>query len=233
MSIVSNPVFTTLRRLLRPLGINRAVGSVIAGSRYEARLADAMAAAMRPGLCVWDVGANIGHYTRRFAELVGPSGKIVAFEPSRINRERLITAVADLVNVKVLPFALSDHAGEAVFRQGEDDIGATSRLVTGAAASGAGEDVVQTRVGDVLVAEGEAVPNVIKIDVEGHEAEVLTGLRETLRSPLVSDVFIEVHFGLLEAAGKKNAPKRIEGLLRECGFCLKWLDPSHVHAHRA
>src|SRR6185312_12382199 len=36
---------------------------------------------VRPGSVVIDVGANIGHYTLRLAQLVGPEGRVYAFEP--------------------------------------------------------------------------------------------------------------------------------------------------------
>ena len=34
-----------------------------------------------PGDWVIDVGAKVGHYTKRFSELVGPGGRVIAFEP--------------------------------------------------------------------------------------------------------------------------------------------------------
>ena len=40
-------------------------------------------------MTVLDVGANIGIYTEFLAKLVGPSGRVVAFEPEQQNMERL------------------------------------------------------------------------------------------------------------------------------------------------
>ena len=36
---------------------------------------------VRPGMICWDVGANVGFYTLLFAELVGRTGSVYAFEP--------------------------------------------------------------------------------------------------------------------------------------------------------
>ncbi len=36
---------------------------------------------VRPGMVCWDVGAHVGFYTLLFAELVGPLGRVFAFEP--------------------------------------------------------------------------------------------------------------------------------------------------------
>jgi FkbM family methyltransferase len=219
-----------LRRGARRLGLTKIIGGIIAGGRYEARLNAAMSASIRPGDCVWDVGANIGHYTAVFADLTGATGHVFAFEPSPQNVQRLRNAVGGRANVTVLNVGLSDHDGEARFRQGADDIGATSQVVTGAAAGGEQFVDVSLRNGDGLIASGSAkAPNVLKIDVEGHEPEVLKGMPGILSRPELRHIFIEVHFALLEERGMPGAPAQIEDILRSHGFDLRWIDPSHVY----
>src|SRR5208337_2172509 len=65
-------------------------------------------------------------------------------------------------------------------------------------------------------------PNVMKIDVEGFEEEVLTGMPRVLADPRLRAIFLEVHFALLEQRGKTTAPLRIERTLREYKFRTKW-----------
>ena len=36
---------------------------------------------LKKGEWAIDIGANVGHYTARFSELVGPEGRVIAFEP--------------------------------------------------------------------------------------------------------------------------------------------------------
>jgi hypothetical protein len=75
-------------------------------------------------------------------------------------------------------------------------------------------------------------PNVIKVDVEGFEEEVLTGLSETLKSSELRSVLVEVHFMKLENRGRMDAPTRIEKLLRDKSFKTRWVDASHLLATR-
>ena len=87
--------------------------------------------------------------------------------------------------------------------------------------------------GDEIIAKNDArAPNLIKIDVEGHELEVLEGMTATLKRPELRELFVEVHFAVLEEQGRRHVPSAIEGLLMSSGFKLTWVDPSHLHATR-
>jgi hypothetical protein len=44
---------------------------------------------VRPGWTCWDVVANVGFYTLLFSQLVGPRGRVVAFEPAPANIPQL------------------------------------------------------------------------------------------------------------------------------------------------
>ena len=73
---------------------------------------------LAPGDVFVDGGANIGLFTLAAAAQVGQTGKVIAFEPAREVRLRLIQNVAlnRLLQVEVVPFALSSAPGEATFR---------------------------------------------------------------------------------------------------------------------
>jgi FkbM family methyltransferase len=217
-----------LRNVGRVLGINRLVaGAFQRGyeANYDARLSQCISL----GDTVWDIGANIGMYTVRFANLVGASGLVVAFEPSKVNFLRLTHSCESLRNVELQPFGLGEVNGNVRFQQGADDLGATSRICED---SEVGE-VVEVRVGDDLIAEGLSAPSVIKMDVEGFEGEVLKGLSRRLLSPELIAVGIEVHFGILRDRGRGNMPRQIEKMLRDAGFRIDWPDTSHILATRS
>jgi FkbM family methyltransferase len=118
----------------------------------------------------WDVGANVGFYTLLFAELVGAGGRVFAFEPAPRNVQMLRRHVEmnRCQNVRIFPCALGNIDGETGFDPGPDTL-------TGHLAAGGPLKVSCSRA-DTLLAEGQLeAPDVIKIDVEGAEADVLRG----------------------------------------------------------
>ncbi|MCA9217237.1 MAG: FkbM family methyltransferase [Planctomycetales bacterium] len=230
MSWQSNSVIQQVRRITRRFGINSLVARILLGKGYEARYDRDLSSLIRSGDIVWDIGANQGMYTTVFSQAVGRTGHVYAFEPSEKNYTYLSDATKTCTNVTLCPFGLADRDGEAWFAQGEDNLGATSRI------SEKRDDTnrIEIRSGDALIKAGAfRPPNVVKVDVEGFETEVLRGLSESLRNTETRAVGVEVHFGILEERGQSNAAKQIEKMLCESGFQLKWSDPSHLVATRA
>lgn len=229
MSWRTNGLVLMMRNAGRMVGLNKWIASWLLGGGYEVRYDQQFSIRIQPGDCVWDVGANIGYYTRLFADRVGGRGTVFAFEPSPVNFSRLVEQCAALNNVTLLHCGLGKSDGKLHFQQGEDELGATSRVTD----DNSGGVVVEICASDSLLAE-EAVtaPNVIKMDVEGFEWEVLEGMAGLLRQSSLRTIGIEVHFGILKERGMEHAPQQIEQLLRDAGFSLTWPDSSHVLAVR-
>jgi hypothetical protein len=75
---------------------------------YEAGVTDAIVTALKPGDVFVDVGANIGYFTVLAAQIVAPSGSVVAFEPHEGAREMLETVVQRneaSARVEIVPLA--------------------------------------------------------------------------------------------------------------------------------
>ncbi|HMJ84934.1 MAG TPA: FkbM family methyltransferase [Vicinamibacterales bacterium] len=70
---------------------------------------------LSPGDVFVDGGANIGLFTLVAAQRVGAQGKVIAYEPGRVSRMRLMENVVQnqMSQVDVMPFAPSSAAGEA------------------------------------------------------------------------------------------------------------------------
>jgi FkbM family methyltransferase len=129
------------------------------------------------GAVTVDVGANCGLYTRRLSRL---SRKVHAFEPSHKMAELLRRTSAS--NVSVHEMALSDHVGDAdLFIPKDND-----QLIYGLASLeprdvSSGQAVFSTKVSiarlDAVIHEEVAF---VKIDVEGHELNVLNGAVELI-----------------------------------------------------
>lgn len=224
-----------LRSMLRKSGVTRIaalVRPILSRAGYEARVDEALTRLLRPGDCVWDVGANVGVYTERFSQQVGRTGVVVGFEPIARTFAALTERVAAAENVKLINAALG--AGKDVVRVAlhEDPTSPTNSLMR--TTDGLEYQQVHVESGDELIASGRAqAPTVLKIDTEGFEEEVLWGLRSTLRAPNTRALLIEVHFALLEARGLLRAPERIASMLDDAGFRLRWVDASHLLAERS
>ena len=81
-----NKALIRARSIARKLGVlsaMKAVHAAIFSHGYESRFDNALLSHINTGDRVWDVGANVGFYTAKFAEKVGPTGVVVAFEPVR------------------------------------------------------------------------------------------------------------------------------------------------------
>lgn len=228
--LMLHPWTLKLRNRIRQTGLARRLHQRWAAGRdYEERFAQSLLAAVRPGMTVWDIGANIGHYTDRFLER--GAAKVVCFEPAPAAVRTLRQRYEDRgEQVHIVPVALSDRAGTAAFVAEEDAV--TNRLTTAGADLEHSIDVEVARADD-LVARGLApAPEVVKIDVEGYEYEVIEGFGKLLEAPTLNAVFIEVHFRLLHERGLDGAPKDIVNRLTGAGFSTTWIDMSHLAARR-
>lgn len=139
-------------------------------------------AALRPGDCAIDAGANIGYISKLLADLVGPDGRVHAFEP--IPETHTIHAAA--MKALGLNQVLSHHAGIS------DRDGSASVSVPEYAEGGlnfyeshivpeGGNISIRTLALDAFLADEPRPIRFIKIDVEGHELEAIQGAAALLQ----------------------------------------------------
>ena len=166
------PPSATVRIVQGPLrGMRWIAGSSNHGcwlGSYELPKQQKIAEFVKPGWTCWDVGANVGFYTLLLSRLVGPQGKVVAFEPVSRNYELLARHVEinRCANVQLVRAALGDFDGEVAFNDNMNhSMGFISPL---------GATKVKSHRVDTLLANGAVpVPKMIKIDIEGAEAKLL------------------------------------------------------------
>jgi FkbM family methyltransferase len=127
-------------------------------------------------MTAWDLGANAGVYTLLLSRLVGPSGSVCAFEP-------LPESCADLLNhlslngcenVTVVAAAVAEQDGLRGFQPG------ASRSMGALKNDLAGLIVPTLSLDGLLVRHQLAIPDLVKVDVEGAEAQVLKGATRVL-----------------------------------------------------
>jgi FkbM family methyltransferase len=136
-----------------------------------------LVAHLRPGEVALDIGANLGLVSLHMARAVGPRGRVHAFEPNPRMQAYLAATLAasPALPVRLHPVALGPEEGALDLHVPPGNAGAAS--LVSAAPLPQGERVrVPVRPLDVL-AEEEGIDRVavIKMDVEGFEAQVLRG----------------------------------------------------------
>jgi len=171
---------------------------------------------LRPGDVFYDVGANIGLYTVLAGSLVGPTGRVYAFEPHVANAAHLLRNVAaNNLNerVTVITAALNNSVGWLDFNY-TSALPGSSGSQLGHTRAESGETFVPkctelkwaTTIDRLLADRSIQFPDVIKIDVDGNELAVLKGITGSAQTMLVfghgcspRSIQVEVHPQDMEA----------------------------------
>lgn len=170
---------------------------------HELQMQSAMREHVRPGMVVYDCGANVGYFSALLARLVGDGGRVYAFEPSPASLECLRAAVElnGLSNLTVVPEGVWDERGTLRFRRGDEGASLVVDHVEGVfgeaterddAGPGSCIDIKVNSLDNFVYEQGHAPPDFIKLDVEGAEGHAMRGARRLLaeRRP---GLLLEIH----------------------------------------
>lgn len=169
-----------------------------------------------------DVGANTGQFARDFRD-VRPDTLIYSFEPLRDCFEELQRTMADTLGFTAFNVALGESDGEVVFFRSEFSP-SSSLLSMGEShkelfpyTRGVTREIVTVRRLDSYLDEISVRGGLlVKIDVQGAEAQVLKGGRQVLLG--ADAVLAEVgYFPLYKG---QATIREISGLLEGCGFAF-------------
>jgi FkbM family methyltransferase len=159
-----------------------------------------------PGGMVLDIGANIGNHTAYFARA---GASVIAFEPNPRTFELLKLNTAGLTGVRCLPIAASNQTGTSRLRIPIDNVGGASLVVGFTPSKVESVDCSTARIDDMLDDLDPESLCLIKIDVEGHEAEALEGMTQLL-ARATALVAVETYAGPAQGV--------VEATLRAAGF---------------
>ena len=185
---------------------------------------------LEKGSVVLDIGANIGYYALMELNLIGPKGHLIAVEPSPWNVD-LLKKNLDLNekrdNVRVVAGAISSSSGTDTFHLASSsnlntfqNYGTVAQHLTGETI-----EVNTYRVAEVLTKEElDRGVDLIRMDVEGHEVDVINGMMEEIKAGILSpSIIFETHIS--RYTKENDMAATLQGLF-ECGYSAKYIASS-------
>jgi FkbM family methyltransferase len=188
-------------------------------------------AARRGIKTILDIGANDGSFAKRMRERF-PEAKIISFEPLQSAYRQLTERMGGDGNFASYHVALGETAGSAVIHRSASSasssllpMGILHKKLYPKSASHVDEEIKTERL-DSLMRNAEIIkPVLVKIDVQGFEAQVLRGGSETIRQAdivLIENSFVPLYDGQALFAG-------IHDLMRNLGFAYRGRSETHYN----
>ncbi len=192
--------------------------SLMYTGEWEPHIINVLKEYIKEGMTVVDIGANIGAHTLIMSKLVGDNGKVIAFEPCKLNHTILIQncMLNKCKNVDIYKLGCGDKK-KSMFIESrwnnsikEDNYGAIELHNDQKSKDDECIDIIPL---DLLLTQKEEMNNIdcIKIDAEGMEDKVLEGGKELIKKykPLM---IVEIH---------PNDVKKVLPMLNELGYTVK------------
>lgn len=195
---------------------------------WETWVASALLPEIKPGMTFYDIGANFGYYTLLGARAVGMSGRVFAFECNpRLNKllrqSVMVNGLAQMTTV--VSAAVSDHNGVVKLTTDLEFSGGGTTLPANPKSEWTREQVeVPCATLDELTPP-EAVPHVMKIDVEGAEPLVFRGAQRVLTDHALGVIVFEFYAPTISLS---QAPNEFLERVASYGFSLHAITPEGV-----
>ena len=172
------------RGAARPTSIQH---SLTKGEAYEPEMYELFRQALRPGMVVVDVGAHEGLFTHLAAALVGPTGRVWAFEPAPANFRVLKRRASPFPQVTAVRAALSDRNGLGRLAVDRDNSTRHSLFTANVGRRWRSWPVRMMTLGQALPADLKRL-DLVKIDAQGAEPQILLGARSVIKRyhPLIA-----------------------------------------------
>lgn len=162
--------------------------AIFLGNMFERGTQNALRKWVKPSSLVLDIGANIGAHSLPLAQLVGPSGRVLSFEPTDYAYRKLCR------NLDLNPGLASRVTTFHCFLAEKDD-GVTPTSIYSSWPLTGNEDLHAkhqgqamptntartVRIDSILAEMGNPVVHLVKLDVDGFETDVLRGATALLR----------------------------------------------------
>ena len=200
------------------LDFNEVIDLALYLDNFEPDVVSAIDLFCLKNMVVLDIGANIGAHTFHMAKNIGEQGKLLAFEPTTFayNKLQRNEGLNSFKNIDSMRVALGT---ENLVNQ---TINFRSSWRTDCIYQEASCKVDFYRLDDLLKIKNITTVDFIKIDVDGHEYEVLLGGVEMLKcsKPIVLMEAIGLHFQSMECSPFS--------LLENMGYSFVRLNPKDL-----
>ena len=154
---------------------------------FEEELTHIFLEKLQPGMVFFDVGSHFGYFSLLASAIVGESGQVHAFEPTRSTYEVLCSNTAGKTNMHAHNLAMWSGEATLHFADYGVEFSAFNSICDNSVRGNLPKavkpmeyDVRATSIDAQVKASGIA-PNFIKMDAEGAERVILEGMSETIR----------------------------------------------------
>jgi FkbM family methyltransferase len=150
---------------------------------------------VKPGMCILEIGANIGYYTILMGKLVGKRGKIYTYEPYHPSVDILIRNVklnglADIVEVHNSAVS-NKNTVQKLYLGRASNVHSLINYKTGDNDA----DYIEVKTKDIreILVDSDRKIDLVRMDIEGHERELFSRLSNDISPVLPARIFFEIH----------------------------------------
>lgn len=181
---------------------------------------------------VFDVGANVGHYTRdvlEIADALALSVEVHLFEPMRSSFERLQEAFAHRQDVVLNNFGASEAGGTGTiyFDDATSPLASISKRAVMVSPQSA--TIQLAPLSEYIDRHGISRIDLLKLDVEGHEVSVLRGLSAYLNPSHIRSIQFEYGGANIDS---NTTLQELFTLLEMSGFQVAKVMPTRLQSRR-
>jgi FkbM family methyltransferase len=198
-------MFTTPGQLRLELDLGTYPDVCMAFGLYERDTERVIRKILRPGMHFVDIGANIGYFTVLAAKLVGPTGRVDAFEPDPINRARLVRHVGEngfVEGVRVHAVGVGAEAGTVTLYHPKGVMNHGSASIFQSVVGESDAYSIDIARADQVI---DHIPDLIKMDIEGAELLAIQGMTGLLKGERPPAMIIEHNHETARAGGHSMA----------------------------
>ncbi len=148
-------------------------------------------------ITIFDVGANVGNYSKELSTLFGSQGKIYSFEPSQKTYAKFLQTTKDCKNIIPNNLGFSDKENNQLLFTDSDGSGIASvyqrNLDHFGIKMNQSEEIKLTTIDSFCAQNKIDRINFLKMDIEGHEFSALQGATRMIEEKKID--YIQFEFG--------------------------------------